>query len=146
MKAKSLVTATCLCFGSPVIAGDFGTAEEARAIAGQLSDIVKTNGMDAGIAAMHDPSMPFSSSVLGIHLFEEGIIVGDNREPELLAASYVEVEDLTGEPMWPRIVEAADARGDATLEWYHYDTEAEYSYACYSEWAIEGSALVMVCR
>jgi len=32
------------------------------------------------------------------------------------------------------------------LEWYHYDTEAEYSDACYSEWAVEGTALVKVCR
>jgi len=146
MNRFATLTAAGILTAQPALASDFGTAEEAKTIAGQLSAIVQSGGIDAGIAAMHDAGQPFSSSVLGIHLFEDGIIVGDNREPELLASSYETVEDLTGEPMWPRIVAAADVKGDAMLEWYHYDTEAEYTYACYSEWAIEGSALVMVCR
>lgn len=127
-------------------AGDFGSADEARTIGMMLADIVAEGGVDAGISAMHDPSLPFSSSSLGIHLFEAGIIVGDNREPELIASSYEEVQDLTGEPMWPRIVDAADQNGEAVLEWYHYDTEAEYSYNCFSTWAEADTALVMVCR
>lgn len=146
MKLKTICAGLVVCCGTTSMASDFGTKEEARDIARQLTAIVQNGGVDAGIDAMHDAAKPFSSSVLGIHLFEDGIIVGDNREPELLAASYEEVEDLTGEAMWPRIVAAADAKDDAILEWYHYDTEVEYSYACYSEWAIEGSALVMVCR
>ncbi len=147
MTKKPLLVIAALAFGSQALAsGDFGSEAEAREIAEQLSQIVASGGIDAGIAAMHDPAHPFSSSQLGIHLFEDSIIVGDNREPELIATSYAEVEDLTGEAMWPRIVAAADATSDAILEWYHYDTEAEYSYACYSEWAISGSALVMVCR
>ncbi|WP_373636729.1 hypothetical protein [Yoonia sp. BS5-3] len=148
MMMKRLITFVSLLLscGSVAVASDFGTKEQSQDIAGQLSAIVQTGGVDAGIDAMHDPSQPFSTSTLGIHLFEDGIIVGDNREPELLAAAYTEVEDLTGEPMWPRIVAAADMRDDAMLEWYHYDTEVEYTYACYSEWAIEGTALIMVCR
>lgn len=138
--------AAALVAANTVSAGDFGTVEEAREIARQLSEIVQSGGVDAGINAMHDGTMPFSTSDLGIHLFENGIIVGDNREPELIAASYAEVEDLTGEPMWPRIVAAADAQSDAILEWYHYDSEAEYTYACHSEWAETGTTLVMVCR
>jgi hypothetical protein len=83
---------------------------------------------------------------MGVHLFEHGIIVGDSREPALSAASYEDVADLTGGPMWPRIMAAADAKDDAILEWYHHDTEQEYTYACYSEWAIQGTALGMACR
>ena len=89
--------------------------------------------------------MAFASSALGIHVFEQSIIVADNREPELIATSYAEVEDLTGETMWPRIVAAADANGEAVLEWYHYDSGAEYTYNCHSEWAVD-SVIVMVCR
>lgn len=125
---------------------DFGTADDARSIAGQMSEIIAANGIDSGIEAMHDLAMPFATSKMGIHIFEDSIIVGDNREPELIASSYAEVQDLTGESMWPRIVAAADTKSDAILEWYHYDTEAEYTYECYSEWAIAGSAIVMVCR
>ncbi|MCV3273467.1 hypothetical protein [Roseobacter sinensis] len=131
----------------PVAASsDFGSIEEAQSIAGSMSDIIRSNGLDAGIAAMHDPAQPFAASPMGIHVFEQSIIVADNREPELIASSYAEIEDLTGEPMWPRIVAAADASTDAQLEWYHYDTEAEYTYQCHSEWATPGEVIVMVCR
>lgn len=126
--------------------GDFGTVEDAKAIASTMTEIIKTDGLDAGIAAMHDPAHPFSDSQMGIHVFEQSIIVADNREPELIASSYAEIADLTGEPMWPRIVAAADASSDAQLEWYHYDTEAEYTYQCHSEWATPGEVIVMVCR
>lgn len=125
---------------------DFGTAEEAREIASMMTQIIQNNGLDAGIEAMHDSSQPFSASQMGIHVFEQSIIVADNREPELIASSYAEVEDLTGETMWPRIVAAADTSSDAILEWYHYDTEAEYTYQCYSEWSVPGDVIVMVCR
>ncbi|MEM9709697.1 MAG: hypothetical protein AAF871_13010 [Pseudomonadota bacterium] len=131
----------------PAAAGiDFGTDAEARDMAATMSTIVKEGGIDAAIDAMHDPSQPFVGTKMGVHVFEQSIIVADNREPELIASSYAEVEDLTGEPMWPRIVAAADAGSDAILEWYHYDTEAEYTYNCYSEWAVPGDVLIMVCR
>lgn len=143
---RGIALASALVGSSAAHAADFGSAEEARDIAARMSAIISDGGVDAAIAAMHDPSMPFVSSIMGIHVFEESIIVADNREPELIATSYADVQDLTGEAMWPRIVAAADAKDDAILEWYHYDTEAEYTYQCYSEWALPGSALVMVCR
>jgi len=141
-----LVASLSLLGTSATAMNDFGTEEEARAIASQMTQIIQSGGLDAGIAAMHDASMPFSTSQMGIHVFEQSIIVADNREPELIASSYAEVEDLTGEAMWPRIVAAADASSDAVLEWYHYDTETEYTYQCYSEWSVPGEVLVMVCR
>ncbi|MEO0388542.1 MAG: hypothetical protein AAF281_13630 [Pseudomonadota bacterium] len=145
-KRTTLALAATL-LGSPAVAGaDFGSAAEAQAIAAQMSEIIRSGGIDAGIAAMHDPAQPFGSSRLGIHVFENTIIVADNREPELIATSYAEVQDLTEETMWPRIVAAADAKGDAMLKWYHYDTEAVYEYRCYSERAVAPSVLVMVCR
>ncbi|MEL7104694.1 MAG: hypothetical protein AAGM21_02155 [Pseudomonadota bacterium] len=125
---------------------DFGTAEDAKTITSEMVEIIQSQGLEAGIAAMHDPAKPFSASKMGIHVFEQSVIVADNREPELIASSYAEVEDLTGEPMWPRIEAAADASGDAVLEWYHYDTEAEYTYNCHSEWAVPGDVIVMTCR
>ena len=147
MKLRCLLTVSGILSTSMAWAAeDFGTLEEAQGIASRMTEIIQAGGVDAGINAMHDDSEPFAASALGIHVFEDGIIVADNREPELLATSYEEVADLTGEPMWPRIVAAADASGDAILEWYHYDTEAEYTYACHSEWAQPGSTIVMVCR
>lgn len=141
----ALILTTTLA--APALAtGEFGSLEEATTIAQQMTAIIQEQGLDAGIAAMHDNNLPFSSSQMGIHVFEDSIIVADNREPELIATSYADIEDLTGESMWPRIVTAADAQTEATLEWFHYDTEAEYSYSCYSEWAIAGSTIVMVCR
>ena len=144
---RLLLAASLALLGTSATAmNDFGTEDEARAIASKMTQIIQSDGLDAGIAAMHDASMPFSASQMGIHVFEQSIIVADNREPELIASSYAEVEDLTGEAMWPRIVAAADASSDAILEWYHYDTEAEYTYQCYSEWSVPGDVLVMVCR
>jgi len=144
---RLILAASLALLGTSATAmNDFGTEDEARAIASKMTQIIQSDGLDAGIAAMHDASMPFSASQMGIHVFEQSIIVADNREPELIASSYAEVEDLTGEAMWPRIVAAADASSDAILEWYHYDTEAEYTYQCYSEWSVPGDVLVMVCR
>lgn len=145
---KNICAGVCLLLSASVAFadGDFGTENEARTIAASMSEVITTNGLDAAIAAMHDSSYPFSTSDLGIHVFEQGVIVADNREPELTATSYVDLADLTGDSMWPRITSAADAQSDAILEWYHYDTEAEYSYKCYSEWAQASEVLVMVCR
>ncbi len=139
--AAATITAT-----SAVAREDFGSQADAQEIAAMMTEIVQAGGVGAAIDAMHATDKPFAESVLGIHVFEDGIIVADNREPELIASSYEEVADLTGEPMWPRIVAAADQSGDAVLEWYHYDTEAEYTYLCHSEWADGDTVLVMVCR
>ncbi len=146
MQTKALALAFAMLPLSAIAMGDFGTADEAKSIANEMSSIVQAGGVDAAIEAMHNPDMPFVGTQMGVHVFEQSIIVADNREPELIASSYAEVEDLTGEAMWPRIVAAADAQDEAVLEWYHYDTEAEYTYNCYSEWAVPGDVLVMVCR
>lgn len=126
--------------------GDFGTEDEAREIASELTQIIQSGGVDAGIAAMHDPARPFVATNMGVHILEHGILVADNREPELVATAYSDIPDLTGEPMWPRIVAAADTNSEAIVEWFHYETEAEYTYHCYSEWSVPGDVLVMVCR
>ncbi|MEO9827482.1 MAG: hypothetical protein ABJF50_24005 [Paracoccaceae bacterium] len=146
MKSLSVAAALMLCAGNVFAGAAFGTQEEAKAIAAQMTSIVQDGGVEAAISAMHDPALPFSESQMGVHVFEQNIIVADNREPELIASSYAELADLTGDSMWPRIVAAADQSGDAILEWYHYDTEAEYTYNCHSEWAVQGDVLIMVCR
>lgn len=142
----AMVVAGLFSANAAVAGTAFGTDSDARAIAGKMTKIIVDQGLDAGIEAMHDPALPFVNSQMGIHVFEGSIIVADNREPELIAASYAEVQDLTEEPMWPRIVQAAHKRSDAELKWYHYDTEEIYDYHCYSEWAVEPEILVMVCR
>lgn len=146
MKRTVLTTAAFMAASTAFAGTDFGSNDDARAITRDMVSIIQTEGVDGGIAAMHDPAHPFTTSQMGIHVFEDSIIVADNREPELIASSYAEVADLTGDVMWPRIAAAADESGDAILEWYHYDTEAEYTFHCHSEWATPGSVLVMVCR
>jgi len=139
-------TAMLLAAATAASASDFGTEDEATALVKKMSSIVQADGLDAAIEAMHDPNMPFSASRMGIHVFQQSIIVADNREPELIAQSYAELQDLTGDYMWPRIAAAADEASVAVLEWYHYDTEEEYSYTCHSDWATPDEVLIMVCR
>lgn len=146
-KLLGAVVVASLFSATAAVAGTaFGSDDEAREVAGKMSKIITDQGLEAGIEAMHDPAYPFATSEMGIHVFEGSVIVADNREPELIATSYAEVQDLTEEPMWPRIVQAAHKRSDAALKWYHYDTEEIYDYHCYSEWAVEPEILVMVCR
>ena len=140
------MSAILLAAATAASASDFGTEAEATAIIAEMSTIIQNDGLDAGIEAMHNPDLPFSTSQMGIHVFEQSIIVADNREPELIAQSYAELQHLTGEFMWPRIEAAANDSSAAILEWYHYDTEEEYSYTCHSDWATPGDVLVMVCR
>lgn len=122
--AVALFAATTTAIAADdVFVSDFGTEAESRDMAGVMVEIIQTDGLEAGIAAMHDPEQPFADTPMGVHVFEAAIIVADNREPELIASSYEEIADLTNEPMWPRIVEAANTDSEAILEWYHYDTE-----------------------
>lgn len=74
----------------PAFAGNaFGTDAEARALAAEMIAIITDGGVDAAIDAMHDASKPFVNAAMGVHVFEQSIIVADNREPELIASSYV---------------------------------------------------------
>lgn len=125
---------------------DFGSAEQARALSLALVAIIDARGIGAAIDAMHDPDQPFAASRMGVNLFAGSLVIADNREPEMVAADFAEQADLTGAPAWPRIAAAADSGGDAVLEWYHYDTQAPYTYHCHSARAQRDDGLVMVCR
>lgn len=133
----------------PVISyadGDFGTREEAIVLADAIIAIVEAEGVEAAVEAMHEPDMPFVSSRMGINLFSGSTVIADNREPETIAADYSATADLTGALVWPIIAAAAQAGGDAELKWYHYDTQEEYDYKCYSIRFAPADATVMVCR
>ena len=67
-------------------------------------------------------------------------------EPETIAADYSETADLTGALVWPIISAAAEVGGDANLKWYHYDTQEEYDYKCFSKRSADIDVTVMVCR
>ena len=145
---KTIISAALLTLASSVaIAGtDFGTDQEARDITQQMVDIIKDQGLDAGIAAMHDASGPFLDTKMGVHIFQESIIVADNREPELIAASYAGVTDANGNDMWEMIQAAAAETTDFVTLWTHYDTNEPYEYHCFTQYAVEGQVTVMTCR
>ena len=63
-----------------------------------------------------------------------------------IAADYSEIADLTGVAAWSLIGPAAAVEGDANLRWYHYDTQEEYDYKCYSKRTSDSVVTVMVCR
>lgn len=62
-------------------AAAFGTEAESFEMVDAMIAVIDADGLDAGIAAMHDPALPFAASALGVHVFQSGIIVADNREP-----------------------------------------------------------------
>ena len=138
--------ALAIAAGNAEADGDFGTKEEARAIADAMIAIVDERGLEAAIAAMHDPAHPFVTSRMGVNLFQGSIVVADNREPETIAADYSEIADLTGVAAWSLIGPAAAVEGDANLRWYHYDTQEEYEFKCHAKRATEIDVSVMVCR
>lgn len=126
--------------------GYFGTREEAETLAKRMIQIVEKEGVEAAIKAMHDPGEPFVGSRMGVNLFSGSTVVADNREPETIAADYSETADLTGSLVWPLISTAAEAEEDAHLKWYHYDTQEEYDYKCFSKRSSDTVMTVMVCR
>lgn len=132
---------------TPVVAGtDFGTKEEARALATELVSIINQEGVAAAAEAVVNPDGPFRHSRMGVNLFHGSTVIADNREPETVAADYSEVADLTGELAWPMISAAADRNDDVVLKWYHYDTQEVYDYNCFSMRASRDDGVVMVCR
>ena len=126
--------------------GDFGTREEAKRLADEMIAIVEERGIEAAIIAMHDPERPFAASRMGVNLFRGSTVIADNREPETIAADYASTADLTGALVWPIISAAAEREGDASLKWYHYETQEAYDYKCFSKRAAVADATVMVCR
>lgn len=144
---KRLVTATAICCATLASAGqDFGTFEEAKALAESLVAIIDTDGLDAARLAVTDPQYPFRHSLMGVNLFEGSYVIADNREPETVAADYATTADLNGNLVYDQIMAAADGPGDAVLKWYHYDTQEVYDYHCYSLRANRENGMVMVCR
>ena len=127
-------------------ASDFGTKEEARSIADVVINIVEENGIAAAAQEIVSADGQFRASRMGVNLFQGTVVIADNREPESVAADYVDIQDLTGAPVWGRISAAADIEDDAELLWYHYDTQEEYLFRCFSKRASRDDALVMVCR
>ena len=146
MKLTLSFAAIVLSAGVAAAGTDFGTKEEARALATKLVSIIDDEGVAAAASAVVDPDGPFRFSRMGINLFHGSTVIADNREPEMVASDYISVADLTGEPVWTRISSAADRQDDAVLDWYHYDTQEEYQYHCYSMRASRDDGLVMVCR
>lgn len=140
------VAVTAACPGVALADGDFGTRDEAKTLAEAMIAIVDERGIEAAVSAMHDPDYPFLASRMGVNLFTGSTVVADNREPETIAADYSETADLTGSLVWPIISAAAQAGGDAHLKWYHYDTQDEYDYKCYSKKSGAQDVTVMVCR
>lgn len=126
--------------------GDFGTRDEAKSLADRMIDIVNDAGIEAAVTAMHDTDEPFVGSRMGVNLFSGSTVIADNREPETIAADYSSTADLTGTLVWPIISAAAAAEDDAHLKWYHYDTQEEYDYKCFSKRSDAADATVMVCR
>lgn len=127
-------------------AGDFGTRAEAVTLAEALMDRIDREGLQAGIDAVFDRAGPYAATRLGVNLFAGPVLIADNREPEMVAAPFDRTPDMTGEPAWPRVVEALGKDTDAELRWYHYDTQAPYDYRCVVRGASSIDALVMICR
>lgn len=147
MKTHILAATLLILGGTTSHAGtEFGTAEDARALATALVSIVERDGIEPAVGVMHDPEFPFRESRLGVNLFRDATVIADNREPEMVAADYEHLRDLTGELIWPLISEAADGPQDVVLKWYHYDTQEAYDYHCFSLRAARDDGLVMVCR
>lgn len=147
MKSSGMVAIIAIASASAAhAASDFGSKAEAKALATALIDIVNTQGIEAAAKAVYDPSQDFVATRMGVNLFQGSTVIADNREPEMVAADYSETADLTGAYVWPIISAAADREDDAVLKWYHYDTQEDYDYHCYSLRAQRDRAVVMVCR
>ena len=145
-RIATAVAASLLANGIAVAGTDFGTREEAEKLADAMIEILDTEGPSKAVSALFDPELPFASTRLGVNLFEGSVIIGDNREPEMVAADYSETEDLTGVTVWDWIDAAADRGDDVVLKWYHYDTQAVYDFHCYSKHSKDQKYTVMVCR
>lgn len=143
---KAAVVVATLQPGLTIAGTEFGTKQEAMDLADRIITILDADGLSAGIKALFDPDQPFLSSRMGVNLFAGSVVVGDNREPEMVAADYAETPDLTGTMVWPLIDVAADRGEDVVLKWYHYDSQEIYDYHCFSRHAQNTSYTVMVCR
>ncbi|MEO0820477.1 MAG: hypothetical protein AAF074_08625 [Pseudomonadota bacterium] len=144
------LTGTLLALGlmsSASVAGtDFGSKQDAMELTDKIISIIDADGLSAGIEALFDPEQPFATSRMGVNVFAGTVVVGDNREPEMVAADYATTPDLTGALVWPLIDAAADDGADVVLKWYHYDTQEVYDYHCFSQHAANPNYTVMVCR
>ena len=147
MKMMNL-TAVVVLLTSALAQADssLGTKEETDLLAAEIVRIIDEKGMDRAVQALVDPAMPFASTRQGVNLFDGSIIVGDNREPEMVRADYADLTDLNGALMWKLISEAAPENAEVVIKWYHYDTQEVYDYSCLARNAADPRFTVMVCR
>lgn len=148
MQKKIGFALAALLMASPAYASSqFGTAEEAQDLASQLISIINEGGIVAGRAAIHDPAGPFQATEMGVHIFENSVIMADSRDPELETVSYAGVQDLNGVDFWQGMMEAANTDQNFETKWHSYaDESVEYTYNCHSEWQTEGEVMVWLCR
>lgn len=125
---------------------DFGTFEEGDRLAAQVVQLIDERGMAGAAESLFDPDLPFASTRQGINLFEGSVLVGDNREPEMVEEDFSQLEDLTGAIPWTKIESAMETDGLLTLKWYHYDTQEPYDYNCIARRARNPRYAVLVCR
>ncbi|MEM7696527.1 MAG: hypothetical protein AAF318_18935 [Pseudomonadota bacterium] len=129
------------------VASTYGTAEEAAGLAKELIAIIDAGGLSAGLSAVHDPSGPFQTTGMGVHIFDSSVIIADSRDPDLESVSYAGVADLDGQDFWDTMVAAANTDQNTVVRWYDYDDPSvEYTFNCHSEWQTPGEVMVWICR
>jgi hypothetical protein len=146
-KCLIAILALVLIGNLPSQAGkSLGTREEGEELARLMIEKIEDMGIRDATAAMFDPSLPFSSTRQGINVFTGSVLVGDNREPEMVEQDYRDITDLTGALIWTEMTAGLAENREITLKWYHYDTQEVYDFSCVLRATSDSEHTVMVCR
>lgn len=154
MTVRKIVStiAVFAALAGPARAGtDFGTEEQAKAMADKVIAMVGAQGADTVAGALRDKSTEIGGSAMGVVLEKvEGdsmTVIAHNKFPEISNMDFTQMQDLRGNYLLKDFKIAADKGGaDVKNYWPHYTSGQEYEYDCFTKWIKPNDLMITVCR
>lgn len=118
-----LVACTLIIFlAGPVLAGERGTKEEAKALVEKALAFYKQNGQEKTVAEANNPSGQFIDRDLYIFVLNtDGLRLAHGTNQKLVGKSILEIKDIDGKAYGQEIVQAAKASGTCWVDYKFTD-------------------------
>jgi cytochrome c len=99
--------------------GQFGTAEEAKALMGKAVTYLKANGKDKAFVAFNDKKGEFVNKDLYIFVLDfSGKILSHGANEKLIGKDMMATKDKNGQLFIKKMVDLANAQGKGSVDYY----------------------------
>ncbi len=113
------ITTGFVFWGTNVVAGEFGTREEAQALVEKAFAFWKANGRDKAVEAFNDKAGAFVDRDLYIVAanLSDGVRIAHGANPKMIGKSLNDFKDVDGKPYGLEILEVARTKGSGWVDY-----------------------------